>query len=551
VAACSNAATSAPATTAPTAASATGAPVSAAPASAAASPTAAAAASSGAAGTPVQGGTLTVGVATEPDTLDPTDAAQATSYAIFHQIYDPLVWFDTSSNQYIPDLASSWTTSPDGKTWTFKLAQGVKFQDGTPFNAAAVKFDFDRTKADTKSPLAEAKLGPYTGSKVIDDSTVEIDLSAPYPEMLDSLSQAWLGIQSPAAIQKYGADYGKHPVGTGPMSFVEWVPNDHITIQRNPDYAWGPKTGLNHTGPTYLDKIIFKTVTDNSARTAGLQSGDLQLIYNVQPSDFTSLKTSGDFNMVAVPSAGTPMMIFFNTEKPPLNDIKVRQAILYGVNRTDLIKLARNGIESPAEGPLSPLTLGYTKKVEGMFPFDMAKATSILDQDGWTAGSDGIRAKNGQRLTLDFYSFAGRQQIVTAIQSLLKPLGMDVQLHMLDAAASADASGKGQGNIAIEGVIDTDPSTAGLFFESQYYGQYDYNRIKDPQLDQLFKAQSTEPDPAKRLADLEQIQLYIMNQALVYPMYTWAFLYGLSPKVQGFAADPAGYPYYYDLWLSS
>ncbi|GAA2593933.1 ABC transporter substrate-binding protein [Dactylosporangium fulvum] len=501
-------------------------------------------------GTPVDGGTLSVALSAEPDSLDPAGAAQAAAHQVFMQIYDPLVWLDPSNGEYVGGLASSWTTSPDGLTTTFKLRTGVKFQDGTDFNAEAVKFNFERI-LDTsfKSPVARAKLGPLKTVTAVDPTTVELTYSSPYPSLLNSLSQHWLAIVSPAAVAKHGASYGQHPVGTGPMSFVEWVTGDHVTLQRTADYAWGPS--FLHQGKAYLDKLIFKIVPDDGARSAAVQSGDVQIAWNMPAADFSLLKSKGsDLTMVAAPWSGGSLSLFLNTERAPTDDLAVRQAIQYGISRTDLINTALFGIYTPAEGPISPRTIGYSKSVEGKYPYDKAKAESLLDGAGWTMGSDGFRSKNGTRLALKIITHAQFNPIATAIQGLLKPLGFDVAVDIRAAAAATDANGKGEGTGGITGLVDSDPSGIQLFYSSKNYGGFDWSRIKDTQIDDLLSKQAVETDVAKRNQILGDLQTTIMDKALIYPIYQGAFLYGVSSRVGNLHTNVLAYPYYADLWLN-
>jgi len=501
-------------------------------------------------GDPVDGGTLNVALSAEPDTLDPAGAAQAAAHQVFMQIYDTLVWLDPASGQYVGGLATRWETSADGTSTTFTLRSGVTFHDGTTFDAQAVKFSFDRIlDPDFKSPVARAKLGPLRSVTAVDPTTVKLDYSAPYPALLNALSQHWLAIVSPAAVEKYGADFGKHPVGTGPMSFVEWAAGDHVTLQRTDAYAWGP--AFLHQGKAYLEKLVFTIVPDDGARSAAVQSGDVQVAWNMPAADFSLLKDrGGDLEMVAAPWAGGSLALFLNTERAPTDDLAVRQAIQYGINRTDLIDTALFGIYTPAEGPISPRTVGYAKAVEGRYPYDKAKAESLLDGAGWTMGGDGFRAKNGTRLALTIITHAQFKPIATGIQGLLKPLGFDVAVDIRTAAAATDANGKGEGTGGITGLVDSDPGGIQLLYHSKNYGGFDWSRVKDPQIDGLLDQQAVATDEATRAKLLADLQVAIMDKALIYPMYQGAFLYGVSGKVQNLRTNVLAYPYYADVWLT-
>jgi glutathione transport system substrate-binding protein len=213
---------------------------------------------------------ITIAQYADAVSLDPQHTNDNASYSIEKPMIEGLIGFNEKMEQ-IPQLAERWDASPDARVYTFYLRKGVKFHDGTPLNAAAVKANFDRVR----NP--DNKLRRYTLYKVIsqidviDDSTVRFTLSEPFGAMIATFAHPAGGINSPAAVQKYGADYGKNPVGTGPYKFAEWVPNDHITMVKNPDY-W------DKNNEAKVDKIIIKPVPEEGTRIAMLQKGDAQFI---------------------------------------------------------------------------------------------------------------------------------------------------------------------------------------------------------------------------------------------------------------------------------
>ena len=498
--------------------------------------------------TPQSGGEIRFGQNNEPDTLDPARTAQASAFTIMMAIYDTLTWFDPVSLTFMPGLAESWESSEDGLVHTFTLRQDVTFHDGTPLNAEAVKFSFDRIlDPDLKSPMALTKLGPYQETKVIDEYTAEIVLSAPYPGFFDAISQTYLGIVSPAGVEQHGEDFGRNPVGTGYMKFSEWVTNDHIGLVRNEDYNWGPSF-WNHTGPAYVDGLTFVPVADNGARLTAFESGDLHIIEAVPEQDFDRLKESGEFQMLISPSQGAPMAFFMNTERVPTDDIRVRQAILHGLNRQDLIDTALFGYYDPAEGPLSPNTLYYSPQVEGLYPYDVEAANALLEEAGWTVGADGIREKDGQRLEIDFVNWPAAQPMVITTQALLRPLGIHVNVAIFDQATRVQMGHDGEGHLFSTGLLDSEPGAITLFYHSKNIGSFNWARYSDPELDELLDAQAIEPDTTLRGGMLEQIQLRVMENALTYPAYVFARLHGVNSAVSGFRVNALGsFPYFYEM----
>jgi hypothetical protein len=253
---------------------------------------------------------ITIAQYADAVSLDPQDTNDNASYSIEKPILEGLIGFNDKMQQ-IPQLAEKWDASPDARVYTFYLRKGVKFHDGAPFNAAAVKANFDRVR----NP--ENKLRRYTLYKVIsqieviDEHTVRFTLAEPFGAMIATFAHPAGGINSPAAVQKYGKDYGKHPVGTGPYKFEEWVPNDHITLVRNPDY-WDASNAAK------VDKIIVKPVPEDGTRIAMLQKGDAQFINPVPYSMAEVVKRDGGLRtarrvshvfVMDVPTYHKPLMV--------------------------------------------------------------------------------------------------------------------------------------------------------------------------------------------------------------------------------------------------
>ena len=346
---------------------------------------------------PVAGGDFTFGYSSSfVDILDPHVTSQSVSHFIMLNIFDPLVSL-RADGQVFPGLAESWTSSPDGLVWTFKLKQGVKFHDGTPLNAEAVKFSFDRmVDPETKSRQAGVALrGFYDRSEVVDANTVRIVLKKPKASFLTVISQAFFAPVSPKAVKELGAEFGRHPVGTGPFKFVEWVQNQHVKLVRNPDYNWGPS--YLHKGPANFATLTFRQIPDAGARLAALESGQVDAIDLPPTHQIMRLKADPRFQVKSAPQPGMPWGWPMNTKRAPTNDLKVRQAMIYALDREGLVRSVHQGVFKPAYGPLTPATFAYNPAVEKMYPYDPKKAEALLDEAGWKKGADGMRAKDGVR----------------------------------------------------------------------------------------------------------------------------------------------------------
>ena len=278
---------------------------------------------------PVQGQaqTVTYAAGADPDSLDPANAESNPSEAVNRMIFENLVKFDPKLN-LVPGLAEKWEQAKDGMSWTFFLRKGVKFHDGTPFNAEAAKYFFDRMIGPEKPSRAGLYAPLVDSTAVVDEYTVKVNMKAPFAFLLNNIAHSASGIVSPAAHKAMGKDIARKPVGTGPFKFVEWVHGDHVTLVPNDSY-WG--------GKPKLEKIIVKTVKEESARVMMLQSGDAQLAVRLPSEDIPRLEKDANIQLDATETLRV-LYIGFNCAKKPFNDERVRQAFNLGMDRESIVK---------------------------------------------------------------------------------------------------------------------------------------------------------------------------------------------------------------------
>ena len=280
---------------------------------------------------------LKIGVHYEPSGLDPHIGAAELALQMTNGIFDTLV-NKTVEGEYLPGLAESYEVSEDQCTYRLKLREGVSFHDGTPFNAAAVKFSLDRAhNPANKSQLARGMLGPYRQSVIVDNYTLAIHLTQPYALLLDTLSQGWLAPVSPAAVQRLGQNFARAPVGTGPFIFSKWVPGEYLSIVRNSNYGWAPPL-VKNKGPAFLDEIEYHFIADNEARTDALRRGDVDMIFYVAPKDVSLFRSDTDYFATTKHIRGVPVCMMMNIEKGPTNDLLVRRAINFAIDQDTLVK---------------------------------------------------------------------------------------------------------------------------------------------------------------------------------------------------------------------
>ncbi|SEB26935.1 ABC transporter substrate-binding protein [Paenibacillus sp. 276b] len=497
-----------------------------------------------------EGGNLTYALATSPDTLDPHRSGLAVTVRAIRTIYDNLV-VQLPDGSIKPWLAKEWSVSEDGKSYTFKLREDVKFHDGTPFNAEAVKFNLDRViDPATKAANSLALIRPYSSSEVIDEYTIKVNLEQPSQAFLGNLSQALLGIVSPTAAKKYGDQLGKNPVGTGPYTFVKWDENADIVVAKNKDYNWATATVENEGAP-HIDTITFKIVPEEATRIGSVQSKQVLAAETVPPQNIAALKNDPNQQLLQANTVGLPYTLFFNLRKAPWDDVKVRQAVQSAVDVESIVKTLYLGNYERAWSALSPGILGYDTSLEGSINPDINKANQLLDEQGWVKGADGIREKDGKKLTLHYVDGSPnrekRNDIAAIIQQQLKQVGIAVEVEITKDVATViyqnwdyDLYGNSQ--------VNSDPNALYAFYHTSAEGERPtLSGLSDPKIDKLLEQGAVETDPDKRVDIYNQIQQYLIEQAVILPIYVFPYTVAASKSVQGIKFDSLGYPLFNDV----
>jgi len=502
---------------------------------------------------PRQGGKLIYGLTLVVSGIDPHVDASSELGIPLTSVYDTLVYQDLDGT-FVPGLAERWEVSDDGLVYTFHLRKNVIFHDGTPFTAQAVKFSFDRiADPQTKSRKAASLLGPYDHTEVLNDHTVRVHFRRPHAAFLDAASQVYLAIVSPTAVQKWGAEYQEHQVGTGPFKLKEYVPKDHLILERNPDYHWAPAV-YRHQGPAYLDEIEFRFFPDPASRVLALESGQAHVMGEIPPQDVARLQRSPDFDIVPVPIPGQPLQFFINSEKPPTDDLQVRQALLYATDRQAIVQAIFRGTSPPAYGPLCAVTWGYDESVRQMYPHDPARAAALLEKAGWVdTDGDGIRDKDGQPLVLQMIlmSWGYVPEVGQMLQAQWRQVGIEVQMQEMAFPAALAAAREGQHHLAPMLFSSSDPGILSATFHSaNAEAGFNWAKVRDEELDRLLDAGAQAMDEKERLALYAQAQHRIMDLALIIPIRDYVNLNGISAKVKGLRYDHRGwFPWLHDVYL--
>ncbi|MGE8081049.1 ABC transporter substrate-binding protein [Peribacillus loiseleuriae] len=497
-------------------------------------------------GEPSQGGELSYALATSPDTLDPHTSRLAVSVRVLRTMYDSLV-VQLPDNTIQPWLATEWTVSPDRKSYTFKLREDVKFHDGTPFNAEAAKYNFDRIMdPKTKATNAFALLQPYSSSEVTGEYTIKVDLGTPSEAFLSNLSQALLGIISPTAAEKSGDQFGQAPVGTGPFKFIKWEENADIQVEKNPDYNWAPVI-VENKGQAYLDKITFKIIPEEATRIGSVQSGQVLASESIPPQNILSMKNDPNVQVLEVNTVGLPYTLFFNQRREPWNEEKARKAIQLAVDVDAIVKTLYLGTYERAWSPLTPGIFSYDKTLEKGLKPNLAKANKLLDELGYVKGSDGIREKDGKKLTLQYVDGSPnrekRNDIAVMVQQQLKKVGVKVEIELTNdiptviyTNADYDIHGNSQ--------VNSDPDALRAIYQSldPHSNLISLSGHTDKELTQLLEQGAVEQDLTKREEIYKKVQHHIIDHAIIIPIYIFPYTVAADKTVKGLTFDPLGYP---------
>lgn len=502
---------------------------------------------SSAGGASVAGGTLTMGIASPPDTLDPGATGLALTLLISMAMFDPLVWWlpdGSGGSRFVPGLAESYTVSPDASVYTFKLRKDVTFHDGTKFDANAVKATYDHiVDPATKSKSGLGALGPYKETKILDPYTVQIIFTAPNASFLHQQAAGNFGISSPTALKKYGpTGFGNHPVGSGPFMFSSYASGSQLTLVKNPAYKWGP-AALSEK-PPLLDKLIFRIVTDDSGRYNALQSGQLQIAMNLPPNDISAAQKSGRYKQLTVQSIGTPLGMPINVTKPPTDDPLVRQAIMYAVDQKTLVNEVLFGVDTPAHTVLTPITPGYSAQSGTLYSYDPAKAEALLEQAGWKMGPGGVRVKNGQKLALEIilWSDGGMELPTQFVVSELNKVGFTASTAVQPFATAQASYNSGVHNLGAFGYYGTDPYLLNIWVNSDAIkAGFNWSHYDNPKIDALIAQANKTAADAARNALYEQISTDLMKDAIYLPLWNVNDPFTMAPGVSGLHTTLNGY----------
>ena len=470
-------------------------------------------------------------VASTLTTTDPWDANDTISHACAKTFYEGLYGFNEKM-ELRPVLAESHEVTPDGLVYTFHLRKGVKFHDGTDFNAEAVKVNFDRVTNPDNKLKRYSLYSNIAKTEVVDEYTAKVTLKTPFSPFINQLAHPSAVMISPAALAKYGKDIAFHPVGTGPFTFVEWIQTDYLKGVKNPNY-WRP-------GLPKVDAIKWVPVVDNNARSAMMRTGEAHFTFPVPFEQAAVLEKEPNINMVAAPSI-IARYLNMNMLQKPFDNPKVRQAINYAINKQALAKVAFNGYAIPSEGVV-PAGVDYAVKL-GPWPYDPQKARELLKEAGYPTGFE---------TTLwSAYNHTTAQKVIQFVQQQLAQVGIKAQVQALEAGQRVEkveshqdpatapvrmyytgwSSSTGEADWAIRPLLAGD-KTPPFMYNISYY--------KNDTVDaDIIKALNT-TDRAEKTRLYTEIQNEVWKDAPWVFLVTEKLLYATSKNLKGMYVMPDG-----------
>lgn len=480
-------------------------------------------------------GVLVVGQVAEPQALDPHAVTAVNDFRILMNVYDGLVRYASGTLEVEPALATSWDISEDGTVYTFSLREGVSFHDGSPFNAEAVVFNFDRM-LDENHPYHDT--GPFPLSfffsavedvEALDNMTVQFTLNAPYAPFLSNLAYPTGLIVSPAAVMEHGAEFGRNPSGTGAFVFEEWRANEAVVVTGNPDY-WG--------GAPALEAVVFRPITDANTRVAEMLAGGIDMMVEVPP---VSLSEFGGDGFAIVEQAGPHVwFLILNALEGPFADVRVRQAANYAINKEAIVNDVLEGTAAVAAGPTPPaFAWAYNDELEP-YPYDPDRARELLAEAGMENPSITFYVTEGGSGMLDPVAMG------TAIQADLEAVGFDVTIETYEwntFLGRVNPGLQGEADMAEMAWMTNDPDTLPyLALRTEAWpeqGGFNSGYYSNPEVDALLEEARTSTDQDRRAELYREMQSIVQEDAPWVFVANWVQNAVTNDRVENFALEPS------------
>ncbi len=498
-----------------------------------------------------QSKTLVFGRGGDSVGLDPALETDGESFKVCDNIYETLVTFRPENTEVIPGLAESWVVSADRKTYTFDLRKGVTFHDGTVFNSEDVVFSLARQfKTDHPYHNVEGAYQYWNSMSMsdivkdvrkIDDYTVAIDLKRPNATFLSNLAMNFCAIVGPEAVERYGADYPRNPVGTGPFRFVQWIKDDRVILERNAEY-WGMKPKI--------ERLIFKSIPENMARLIALRQGEIDGMDNLVPDFIADIEAQSDLKLLS--QAGMNVgYLAMNMDRPPFDNPGVRRAINHAINKKSLVDNLYQGLALPAVNPIPPTIWSYHEGVEG-YDYDPERARALLKEAGFPNGFQ----TNLWAMPVPRPYMPQPLKIAQAIQADLKAVGVLAEIVSFEWGTYLDKVSRGQHDMALLGWTgdNGDPDNFLYVLLDKSATAHPANNIafyRSDDLHEILIQAQNEVAADIRTELYRQAQVIVNRDAPWVPLVHAAQTAAFTKRVSGFRLHPTGSKWFHNVKIEA
>ncbi len=452
--------------------------------------------------------------------LDPHQGKETPAVEVTCQIFDTLVVVNPETNEIEPQIAESWE-QVDELTYVFKIRQGIKFHDGSDLTAEDVKFSLDRAI----NSAAVSYIVDFIDTVTVDDEyTVTVKTKAPYAPALRNLAIPFAAIVPKAVVEADEAAFILNPVGSGPYQFVEWKQNDHVTLKAFDDY---------YAGKPATENLIMKVIPETSQRSIALETGEIDLAYDMAVNDVAKLKDSTELTVYEIPSL-TCWYISMNMNKEPFNNPLVREALSYAIDRQLIIDTINAGSGQPADAIIAPGVFGYYST--GVREYDPEKAKELLAEAGYPDGFETSLWVNDNQ---------SRIEMCQAMQNMFQQIGVECAVEVLEFGSYISRTTNGEHDMAYFGwttsSADADYSYYSLEHSTQQGAAGNRSFIADPEVDALIEEARTNSDEATRTELYKELAIKLDEINNNIPVFYSSINVGASQKVEGFVMDANGY----------
>ena len=444
---------------------------------------------------------------------------------------------------WAPWVAESWVEAEDGTSITFTIREGITFHDGTPLNAEAVKWFFDKARDPEGEHGFSSSYAPITDITVDDEHVVTFQFSGPFAGFMDTIAGSFAGLISPTAYEEAGEDFGVSVVvGSGPYKLESWVPNDTMVLKRYDEYAWAPADVAENAGPALVETIEARVLPEAATAIATLEAGQIDILYGTSVQDYERLSADSQYTFQTPPRYGGDLMYMsMNMTREPFQDIAVRQAINYAIDKEGIAAAVFKGIAgTPAYGYLPPHFAAHYPDAKSIgYVYNEETARQTLEDAGWVE-VDGVREKDGVALSLKLIVANSPEYVATVqvVQANLEAIGIKLEVEMNTGTATLETAKSGDFDLYMGRWGYGSPDVLNFFFPSD--AANNRSKINDPVLDEMLATATTAPTKDELNAGFMAVDEYLIGQAYWAPIVFETDLVAVRSNVSGFSFNEFG-----------